>query len=70
MVTHLSPCDRAVVATGPLPALGEGHKTPGQQCQIPPARAYALWYLLFLWTWAREQVLVSGLWEAGLVNSV
>ena len=24
MVTHLTPCDRAVVATGPLPAMGRG----------------------------------------------
>ena len=52
------------------PRYGEGPKTPGQQCQTPPARAYALWHLLFFWIWTREQVLVSGLWEAGLVNSV
>ena len=68
MVTHPTLCDRAVFATGPLslchwaaPRNGEGQKTPGQQCQIPPARAYALGHLLFLWIWTHEQILVSGL---------
>ena len=48
------------------PRNGEGHKTLGSQCPLPPALACTFWYLLFFWIWAREQVLVRRLWEAGL----
>ena len=70
MVTYLALCDRIVVATGPLPAMGRGTKTPSRQRHLSPALADALWYLLLFWTWAHEQVLVRGLWEAGLGYSV
>ena len=70
MVTYLALCDRIVVATGPLPAMGRGTKTPGRQRHLSPALADALWYPLLFWTWAHEQVLVRGLWEAGLGDSV
>ena len=70
MVTYLALCDRIVVATGPLPAMGRGAMTPGRQRHPSPAIADALWYLLLLCTWAHEQVLVRGLWEAGLGDSV
>ena len=59
MVTYLALYDCAVVATGPLPAMGRGTKHPPMS--YSPARAYALWYLLFLGIWAHEQELVSGL---------
>ena len=42
MVTYLALCDRIVVATGPLPAMGRGTKdTTGRQCHLSPAPAYA-----------------------------
>ena len=70
MVTYLALCDRFVVATGPLPAMGRGVMTPGRQRHLSPATAGVLWYLLVLCTCAHEQVLVRGLSEAWLGESV
>ena len=70
MVTDLALCDRFAVATGPLPAMGRGVMTPGRQRHLSPATAGVLWYLLVLCTCAHEQVLVRGLSEAWLGESV
>ena len=44
----------------------ETHKDTWPPMSSSSCHCFACWYLLLDWIWAREQVLVRGLWEAGL----